>query len=366
MRFGALAVLALSASLLLLAPLTADEASGPESPISNDEQVILFPTCARTETGYWKFSIHGWIFELEEGSSWRAGLSGLLSGIAVDDELLEKNPAFEKNFRQRLRYFLADNERGKVIPIDIAGRTVIAEPSGANGHFIARVSLALDTMDAKACEFLEFTARTPPGDERGFEGVVQLVPEKGVSVISDIDDTVKVTCVLERREMIRNTFYRPFEAVAGMAEAYRKWQAKGAVFHYLSASPWQLYPALSAFLQREKFPRGSFSLRNFRLKDRSLFDFLGGSMEYKLGVIDELMKGFPARRFILVGDSGEKDPEIYGRVARRNPEQVLKVFIRRVAGSDLSEARLEKAFKGVPASRWVVFDDPSDLEKFKP
>ena len=59
--------------------------------------------------------------------------------------------------------------------------------------------------------------------------------------------------------------------------------------------------------------------------------FLGPQNQYKTGVIERILADFPRRRFLLVGDSGEQDPEIYGAIARKHPEQVERIFIRNVA-----------------------------------
>ena len=109
---------------------------------------------------------------------------------------------------------------------------------------------------------------TPAGDDRRFEGQVQLLGRTGISIVSDIDDTIKISEVPVRKELLANTFLRDFKAVPGMSEAYRQWVAAGASLHYVSASPWQLYSALSEFMEQQKFPKGSFHLRLFRLKDR--------------------------------------------------------------------------------------------------
>ena len=62
--------------------------------------------------------------------------------------------------------------------------------------------------------------------------------------------TVKVSNVLNKRELLANTFLREFTPIEGMAALFRRWgRAHGAVFHYVSASPWQLQPELQAFLQ---------------------------------------------------------------------------------------------------------------------
>ena len=95
------------------------------------------------------------------------------------------------------------------------------------------------------------------GDTRRFTGRVQLVEPQGRSVISDIDDTIKITGVGDPQAMLANTFLRPLRPVPGMATLYRQWADRGAVFHYVSASPWQLYAPLADFLAAEQFPAGT-------------------------------------------------------------------------------------------------------------
>ena len=93
-----------------------------------------------------------------------------------------------------------------------------------------------------------------------------LVPPTGLSIISDIDDTVKLSDVLNKRELLRNTFLREFVPVDGMATLYKHWEEQhDAVFHYVSASPWQLQPELEGFLRSSGFPPATFHLKSVRV-----------------------------------------------------------------------------------------------------
>ena len=70
------------------------------------------------------------------------------------------------------------------------------------------------------------------------------------------------------------------------------------------------------------------------------------------------------RSLVLVGDSGERDPEIYGTIARLYPKRVLRIFIRAVKGEKGDDKRFLDAFKDVPREKWLVFTDPlKDLPK---
>ena len=199
-------------------------------------------------------------------------------------------------------------------------------------------------------------------DGRKFAGTIHLLAAKGISVISDIDDTIKVSDVRNRDELMKNTLVRPFQPVKGMADPYRAWARNdGASFHYVSGSPWQLYPALAEFVRSNNFPTGSFHLKQFRVKDETFLNLFKDPEVYKMAIIEPLFERFPERRFILVGDSGERDPEIYGMLARKHPGQVQRIFIRDVTGQAPESARYRKAFAGISPHVWKVFDDPAEL-----
>lgn len=333
---------------------------GRTSPIKKDEEVVFFPTCANFDerAGEWIISIHGWIFEREEDSTWRkAVLKGLAKKLELGDDA-DKN----RFFRERGRMFLVDNERWKKPDIRIAGNTFTAERSKANGHFKCAMRIGRDEIENHVQkDLLYFKAVTREGDDREFSGEVRMVGAKGVSVISDIDDTIKESAVLDRKELLANTFLREYRPVPKMAEVYREWESGGAVFHYVSSSPWQLYPFLSEFMNRQGFPEGGFHLKLFRVKDRSFFNLFTSSTETKPPVIQSIFDAWPERRFVMVGDSGENDPEIYAAFASNHPDRVLHIFIRKVAGADNGKERFDNAFDDVPEDLWTVFEDPDEI-----
>ena len=81
-------------------------------------------------------------------------------------------------------------------------------------------------------------------------------------------------------------------------------------------------------------------------------EFVKGSQPHKEAELRKLLTSFPDRRFILVGDSGELDPEIYGAMAREFGEQVQQILIRKVPGAKNDDARFQAAFEGLDAARW--------------
>jgi phosphatidate phosphatase APP1 len=151
-----------------------------------------------------------------------------------------------------------------------------------------------------------------------------------------------------------------------MAELYQQWARAGAAFHYVSASPWQLYGPLADFRRQHRFPAGTFHLKTFRWKDAGLLNLFASPEETKRQAIEPLLDAFPRRRFVLVGDSGEKDPEIYGALARKYPRQVRRLFLRAVKGEDPSAERFQRAFEGLPKDTWQVFQNVEEIAALEP
>lgn len=328
--------------------------------IKDDETVILLPTAAHIDpaTGVWVVPVHGWVFEVEGGSLWRNGLVlGAASALGLDADAGEN-----EFFQRRAWMFLVDNERGKDLEVSVGGEVLSIGRSGANGHAMGTLRIdAAGFPDVVSDGWVEIEAILPAGDPRRFSGGVQLLAPEGVSVISDIDDTIKISEVTDKQALLANTFLRAFRPAPGMAELYGRWAASGVAFHYVSSSPWQLFPALDRFLGREGFPRGSFHLKQFRLKDESFLNLFQEGEAHKIPVIESILAAFPGRQFILVGDSGERDPEIYGEIARRYPAQIARILIRDVTGQATRPERLEAAFAGLSANLWILFADPAAL-----
>jgi hypothetical protein len=331
--------------------------------IARDEQVVFFPTWGRQTDAGWNLRIHGWIFEPEESSLRR----GLLIGTLRRGLRLEAGESEALLFSGRARAFLVDNERNQQVAIRLADIELPLAPSGANGHFTDEVLLSLAEADRLAPpnetggRRIEYRAVTAAGDDRAFTGQVHLLSEQGLSVISDIDDTIKISDVQDRRRMLRRTFLEPFQAAPGMSDLYAAWAKQGASFHYVTASPWQLYLPLAEFTAEEGFPPGTFHMKMFRARDRSLFNLFADPDATKRLAILPLIAAFPQRRFVLVGDSGQRDPEIYGQLFREYPAQITRIFIRDVTGQKPDDPRYQAAFRDVPADRWIVFSDPAAL-----
>ncbi|RKP39046.1 hypothetical protein BJ085DRAFT_28777 [Dimargaris cristalligena] len=176
-------------------------------------------------------------------------------------------------------------------------------------------------------------------------GIVDLIGPHGVSVISDIDDTIKISNVAHGKlALMEKALFEPSQEVPGMAELYHGWWERGAHFHYVSNSPWQLLPTLQKFFQEHRFPPGSAHLKMWDTSDGSRLSFLQNPADGKREAIRSIMRDFPHRSFILVGDSGQMDIELYADIAREFPDQVVKIFIRDITSPSPGQQQPPRPF----------------------
>ena len=257
---------------------------------------------------------------------------------------------------------IADNERGKKIVVNIAGRNHELPASAENGHFESTVVIsAADIAKHSKNGLVQYTAVTGSNESRKFSGEIRLLDNRGLSVISDIDDTVKVSNVGDHKGLLEQTFLLDFAAAPGMAALYREWSTEDMGFHFVSSSPWQLYAPLREFLDRDDFPWASFSLKPVRFRDETLIDLFKKGTETKPAAIEKILDQYPNREFVLVGDSGEQDPEVYADLLRSRPDQILKIYIRNVTEETADNERFATVFEDIDSERWQLFDDPKTL-----
>jgi hypothetical protein len=335
------------------------------SVLDEEDRVIIYPTFGHLSADgrSWHLGISGVVYEPGRNNLRRRMLLRVLQRLMrVPSEALQT-----ELFRDRINCFLVGTERGKRIAVQVGDQVqMLQRPSKRNGHFRGSIELALPeanelTATPSQNGWLNVDVVTETGDCERFSGQAQLIGQTGTSVVSDIDDTIKLSEVGDRRRLLRNTFLRDFQAVDGMADVYSRWSQQGAAFHYVSSSPWQLYSSLQELMQNGGFPEGSFHLRSIRLRDPSILRLFFARRSGKRRVIRTILRMFPHRKFVMVGDSGERDPEIYGHLARQFPRQVRRILIRRVHGRTLSVDRLHRAFRDLPRDKWQTFQSPSEL-----
>jgi phosphatidate phosphatase APP1 len=270
-----------------------------------------------------------------------------------------------KNFETMASYLLVDQEGGKDVVVSIGSKNFCVGRTDGNGH--AETELTVEdsqisgaVMNEGTERYIPFAVQTSSKPPRICTGASRIIESRGIMVISDIDDTIKITNVRDRKMLIENTFLKPFTPVPGMAGLYRDIEREGVLFHYVSASPWQLYRPLSDFLKRAGFPDGFFYMKYVGLSKNAsnLFD---SSDDVKQPYIRKLLQSFKDHQVIFIGDSGERDPELYGEFARMWKDRVLGIFIRNVTEEKNDGARIRKAFNGVPSGKWRLFKNASEI-----
>jgi phosphatidate phosphatase APP1 len=179
---------------------------------------------------------------------------------------------------------------------------------------------------------IDVRARTPEGKVVRARGTALVYPPGPVRiVVTDFDDTLARTKVARKLRLAWKTLagdpsrIKPVEGMAHFLDQLCAEQPAAVV--YLSAAPVNLYPRLKAFLDREGFPRGPLLLRNIGL---GRANDPWSALDYKVSHLEQIRRTFPEGRFVLIGDSGERDPEAYRIRRDRHPESVEAIFIRTV------------------------------------
>lgn len=161
-------------------------------------------------------------------------------------------------------------------------------------------------------------------------------------IISDVDDTVLVshaTSLAKKLYLLLTKNYESRKAFNGIREFYDHLcgHDEANKFFYVSSSEWNLYDFLKSFMDFNSLPRGVFLLQDIKSGIRDLFKSGGGSHMHKADKIKMLINSYPDSQFILVGDSGQKDPYIYKKIALEYPHKIKQIYIR-----DIRSSRREK------------------------
>ncbi|KAL7753893.1 hypothetical protein RI367_000825 [Sorochytrium milnesiophthora] len=274
-------------------------------------------------------------------------------------------------------FFYAEGLVGVQYQLQSHGVNFSVPVAGAAGVSVSRLELQLP-------------ASTPTGflDISGINGAqlaggLQLMRNDNGSfcVVSDVDDTIRVTEVLSTSKSLENTFVNPFRSTKNFPAFYRhlhqslrdphvdEHAAQTATFHYVSGGPHQLYTPLHSFLSAAGYPNGAVYLRRMGSLSLELWE---GVQDYKIHHITNLMHRYNKRQWVLVGDSGQLDSETYGIIYRSMPAEMQNnircIYIRKVTGTDPVKetilnlpTRFEAAFAGVPREKWATFFDPQEV-----
>jgi phosphatidate phosphatase APP1 len=183
-------------------------------------------------------------------------------------------------------------------------------------------------------------------------------------VISDIDDTVlqsRVTNFLRAAQTLAfgNARTRlPFPGVAAFYTALRRGRGDRGTnpLFYVSSSPWNLYDVITQFLELQGIPLGPVLLRDLDLGFGTLSS--RRHHDHKGDHIRRILHTYPDVPAILIGDSGQQDPEIYRAIVDEFPRRIQAIYIRNVTmDADRSAAIAALAREVVAAGSTLLLAD---------
>jgi phosphatidate phosphatase APP1 len=267
-------------------------------------------------------------------------------GRVLHDELpvaaeVEQSPW--RNLRDTLRRIESDEARG--VPLSVTcGAQSVQTITNNEGYFEAYLSPVTPSHDEDGWCIVTLAAPDAVAPDAGADvwlaqaaGEVLIPPATArFGVISDIDDTILQT---QATNLVRSAWVtllqnaatrQPFPGVAALYRALQR-GVTGADHNpifYVSSSPWNLYDFLIEFMQVRGIPAGPIFLRDYGI------DMLTQALshDHKLDAMRRVLDAYPHLPFVLMGDSGQKDPELYTRLAEQYPGRVLAIYIRDVSG----------------------------------
>jgi phosphatidate phosphatase APP1 len=257
----------------------------------------------------------------------------------------------------------SDEVPGAHVRVRAFGNTIEAK---ADNEGFFRLTIAVGQLEAGLWHPIDLellAPRTLEGEPARSTGQV-VIPDDNVEygVISDLDDTVIRTDVQSVPRMIRaialgNAHTRlPFHGVAAFYRAlhFGRVGAPCNPIFYVSSSPWNLYDLLDEFLSIRGIPAGPMILRDWGLGVNP-----SRSAPHKMEAIAHVLDTYPALPFILIGDSGQEDPEIYREVIAKYPNRIRAAYIRNVTPQPERSNKIKSLIREVAhaGSTMVLADD---------
>ncbi|WP_034043163.1 App1 family protein [Wocania ichthyoenteri] len=290
-----------------------------------------------------------------------------LRGRAIEDESINlKVKGIFKLLLNAWKRFETDEIKHTELMIKMGDDNFFYTKTDNKGYFLLdeQVDDISKYINEEGWIKLEFSYREehltrPIQSENRFPGEMLIPSEKATfGVISDIDDTILhtgLTSVLKWRVLINTLLTSAGKRLPleGAPEFYHllhqgKTGNEANPMFYVSHSPWNLYRYLNYFLKKNNFPKGPIILRNF---PSPFSKKKKNEKPQKQKEIINLLKTYPNLKFILIGDSGEHDPDIYLEIAETYPDRILAIYLRNVNHKKkmLRVTGLYKSYKTTPA-----------------
>ncbi|MCJ1230117.1 hypothetical protein MMC12_006788 [Toensbergia leucococca] len=316
----------------------------------------------------WQAEYIAAFFKMNSGEDLSKTVADLVDKMGLNQSGEDTKEA-EATIAERLQPFVDVIEPARWVNVGFPdGEVRKFGPSGRDGISIQTLETSSDHKDDDTLAISTIPPEVAPHGSM----ITHFAAPEGWLVVSDIDDSIKVTMTPSKIGILRSTFLSTPTPITGMPPFYAHIEnLLSPTWFYLSASPYNLYPFLRPFLHAH-YPKGTLFLRSISWMD--IPDFLIASLTqdveaYKSARIEKIHSWLPNRKVLCVGDSTQSDPEAYGDICRRHEGWIKAVFIRKVTdvsgmtAEKNSDERFEKAFRGVPRDIWKVFESPEELYK---
>ncbi|WP_456437234.1 App1 family protein [Psychroserpens sp.] len=297
-----------------------------------------------------------------------------MRGRALEDETinLEQKGLFGLVLNSWKR-FETDEIKHTKLKITLPNKTVLKTVTDDHGYF--KIDEQVDGLNALTNDkgwlnieaaFEDVNIKRSIQNDNRFLGELLIPCTKAeFGVISDIDDTIihtGVVSILKWRVILNSIFKSAASRIPleGAAEFYHKLH-RGVTgtnvnpIFYVSHSPWNLYRYLEFFLKQNDFPKGPILLRSFK----DIFKKKSGDQPQKHIEIVNILKTYPKLKFILIGDSGEYDADIYMDIAKEFPNQVAAIYLRNVKHKKKMQ-RVRSLFKDYNQIPVLLVDSSAD------
>ncbi|HYC92098.1 MAG TPA: phosphatase domain-containing protein [Thermoanaerobaculia bacterium] len=266
----------------------------------------------------------------------------LVRGRVLVDKRITRATAAEPLWRNVLntyRRFQSDEVANARIVASYR-EAVVESVTDHEGYFLIRLQANVGRASARPEDgraearptsgWLDVNLTLPDHGVTSVAHVLVPSPDAQFGVISDIDDTIVRTNATSligmTRSIINNAAARlPFE---GVADLYRALHVERNPVFYVSSSPWNLYELLHDYMDINQIPHGPMLLQDWGIEETVLV--IASHTEHKMAQIASIVEYYPNLKWLLIGDSGQHDPEIYLQVIRSHPGRVVAAFIRDV------------------------------------
>ncbi|KAL8906381.1 MAG: hypothetical protein Q9171_006284 [Xanthocarpia ochracea] len=357
----------------------------------SDEQVDALPTSVLNIPGYanwtdqgWNLRFHGNVYKQPPTSEEK--LNDLADIFLIDTSIEELDPEQQiqaRNLTASIFVLQQSNENVtfNLKPASTAGAS--GEPGGGGavtpnggdqevklpystttqGDFDAFVQIESDGLaDGNKTSDIQRLNVYAVGSNIG-NATAYLVPPTGLSIISDIDDILRITKIYQPKEGLLNSFARPFVPWENMPEIYANWSRSipDFHFHYLTTTPEQITRNYMDFIYKT-YPGGSFDTRPLNFSDVS------ATLSIRKFLLDKVFETYPKRKFIMMADTSNSDVmKAYPQMTKDFPGQVQCILLRNTSATDEGNRFPydTSGFKDLDKNTYMFFKVPVGLDDLK-